>query len=597
MPTYNVLVDDDFNRTATSFGSGANSTTGVGSPVSGHFSAPSVGGAWIDLVGNEFNISAPGTLNTAGAISNTYDVTHLLYRPAVENTIDGRVRVWATGTSTTPAAIFRYVPASGGSGYDILSYQTGGFYGTKRINGAGAQGNMFTGMTATFVGGNTAVPSAYVFEVLTSTTGTATTFTMKYYAQTDTTFSNPLTTNTYVDTDATLSVLSGSLGTSSFNPTTFTRVQTAKFSTAPTPLTSGGATVAAYKTKAVATGGAATGGTSPYTYQWFKSLVSGNAGTAISGATSLTFSDTGISPATTYYYTLVSTDSVPATVSSNQALGTTLAANAVLIGFIGDSISYGSGSTSAPAADPIAGTNAISKELAYLIAHGQPASGYDQAIPGTKASDWLAGGANLPGAMAVFQNAQVTHISYMIGTNDSGAGSPVPASAYQISVQSTVNTLLATFPGVKIVLNDSPWIDISQAYAAAWGAGADPLLQTYRLVNAALANGNNILLGDTASYAFFQSNPTQLADGIHPNVAGHASLGTLWGIAFIQALSGSLSVISFDPNEHTVTIGLNANTAIVARHVSDQQIVSLRLAVPSSEKSVVSGLTTILTSL
>jgi len=56
---------------------------------------------------------------------------------------------------------------------------------------------------------------------------------------------------------------------------------------------------------------AATGGTGPYTYQWYRSTTSGftpGGGNAVSGATALTLDDTGLIPNTTYYYKLVATD-------------------------------------------------------------------------------------------------------------------------------------------------------------------------------------------------------------------------------------------------------------------------------------------------
>ena len=56
---------------------------------------------------------------------------------------------------------------------------------------------------------------------------------------------------------------------------------------------------------------AATAGVGPYTYQWYRSTVSGftpGAGTLISGATSLTLNDTGLIPNTQYYYVVVATD-------------------------------------------------------------------------------------------------------------------------------------------------------------------------------------------------------------------------------------------------------------------------------------------------
>lgn len=66
---------------------------------------------------------------------------------------------------------------------------------------------------------------------------------------------------------------------------------------------------------------AATGGTAPYAYQWYRSTTTGfspGVGNIISGATSLTLSDSGLQPGTTYFYKVVATDNVAATATSAQ---------------------------------------------------------------------------------------------------------------------------------------------------------------------------------------------------------------------------------------------------------------------------------------
>lgn len=73
---------------------------------------------------------------------------------------------------------------------------------------------------------------------------------------------------------------------------------------------------------------AATGGTAPYSYQWYRSVTSGfspGAGNIISGATSLSLSDSGLIPNTTYYYKVVATDSAgsPASITYTQLAVTT----------------------------------------------------------------------------------------------------------------------------------------------------------------------------------------------------------------------------------------------------------------------------------
>jgi hypothetical protein len=63
------------------------------------------------------------------------------------------------------------------------------------------------------------------------------------------------------------------------------------------------------------------GGISPYTYQWYRSTDSGftpGLGNILSGQTSLTLSDTGLTPSTNYYYKLRVTDSNSVIVDSSQ---------------------------------------------------------------------------------------------------------------------------------------------------------------------------------------------------------------------------------------------------------------------------------------
>jgi lysophospholipase L1-like esterase len=102
---------------------------------------------------------------------------------------------------------------------------------------------------------------------------------------------------------------------------------------------------------ATVTNSGASGGTSPYTYQWYRSTTSGftpNSGNLVSGATSLTLNDTGLSASTTYYYVLVATDSVSAAADSTQLAITTSALAALVNG----SLSHTSvGSTTATVVD------------------------------------------------------------------------------------------------------------------------------------------------------------------------------------------------------------------------------------------------------
>lgn len=67
---------------------------------------------------------------------------------------------------------------------------------------------------------------------------------------------------------------------------------------------------------------AATAGTGPYTYQWYRSQTTGftpGAGSLIAGATALTLSDSGLQPGVTYYYVVIATDTGAGNATSTSA--------------------------------------------------------------------------------------------------------------------------------------------------------------------------------------------------------------------------------------------------------------------------------------
>ncbi len=72
---------------------------------------------------------------------------------------------------------------------------------------------------------------------------------------------------------------------------------------------------------------AATGGTSPYTYQWYRSTTTGftpGAGNILSGQTGLSLADSGLIPATSYYYVVVATDTGNSNVTASSSQLTVL---------------------------------------------------------------------------------------------------------------------------------------------------------------------------------------------------------------------------------------------------------------------------------
>lgn len=71
---------------------------------------------------------------------------------------------------------------------------------------------------------------------------------------------------------------------------------------------------------AATTGG--TGGTGPYTYQWYRSTTTGftpGAGSLLAGQTALTLADSGLAGATAYYYKVIVTDTGNSNVTATSS--------------------------------------------------------------------------------------------------------------------------------------------------------------------------------------------------------------------------------------------------------------------------------------
>lgn len=78
---------------------------------------------------------------------------------------------------------------------------------------------------------------------------------------------------------------------------------------------------------AIITSAVATGGTGPYTYQYYRSTTTGfspGAGNILSGQTNLVLNDSGLLPNTTYYYVVVATDTGASNATANSSQLTVL---------------------------------------------------------------------------------------------------------------------------------------------------------------------------------------------------------------------------------------------------------------------------------
>lgn len=272
----------------------------------------------------------------------------------------------------------------------------------------------------------------------------------------------------------------------------------------------------------VVTCGAAADGTAPYTYQWYRSTTPNftpGAGNILTGATTLTYTDTTPVFGTDYYYILVVTDNASATAQSNQIAGTLLSATQSY-GFIGDSITLGLNLSAGQ--DPPSQFGVLWKKWKKQ----ETVNVSNRGVTGSKTADWISGSTNLTNAKTAFA-AMIpvpTYILVMLGTNDAAAH--VTAATYFSNLQSLCTDL--TGAGYKVVLS-YPIYTPSGANSGATDQAATALCLAYQAQIDALINGSTILRGDVLGYGYYMNNLSELqADQTHPTATGALSLATLW---------------------------------------------------------------------
>jgi len=154
----------------------------------------------------------------------------------------------------------------------------------------------------------------------------------------------------------------------------------------------------------------ATGGTAPYTYQWYRSTTTGfaaGAGNLVSGATSLSLSDSGLTPGTNYFYKVIATDDGSVAGTSSQLAVSTVAAVSSQNTFgmspiLGQNDLRFNGNTLECQFDPAgSGTLVAGQAVKWSTVSG----GVPKVVPSTATSDVCAG----------FVNYNIKNASYVAG--------------------------------------------------------------------------------------------------------------------------------------------------------------------------------------
>lgn len=288
---------------------------------------------------------------------------------------------------------------------------------------------------------------------------------------------------------------------------------------------------------------AATGGTGTKYYQWHRSLTTGftpSGATAISGATSLTLNDTGLTSETLYYYKLVVTDSAtPTPATTTTAEVAVYTAQPIFLGAIGDSI--------------YSGYNIPSLVQTVLQTLNVPGIGTrsvtlsNQGVSGSNSSQWVPGQTNYTTALSAFNTASsgfaagLKLILIMLGTNDAKNSVATATATYQSNILSTANGLIAA--SYKVVAN-APTYAGSAATTTTSGdltsALGNPRIKEYARALTKIANQKTLFLGDLGSYyGISQADTTFLGDGIHPTATGQALISGAQAAKAWEALFGT----------------------------------------------------------
>lgn len=308
-------------------------------------------------------------------------------------------------------------------------------------------------------------------------------------------------------------------------------------------------------TTSVTTAVTASGGTSPYAYQWHIGatadfVVSG--GTAVSGATAAAsiISGNGLSATTAKFLKVVVTDSAgsPATVTSGVVwarLG--VAPNSLKLGFCGDSITV-----TPSGSDNVAVWEAeILKQLGGFRAVDYFNGGISGSNTSNDANGWgttatsttpIAGqsGNYIAGFQAKLISLWGTPhpvsnpvwVIIWLGRND--ALSNTSQATFQSQLSAIVNSFVAA--GFSVIL-DAPIA--SAPGASSWSDAKTALVYSYIAAQNNLANGTTIRTGDRECPVLFGMFPALFADLIHPNAEGARRAAVPKAVSHLRVINPS----------------------------------------------------------
>ena len=148
----------------------------------------------------------------------------------------------------------------------------------------------------------------------------------------------------------------------------------------------------------------------------------------------------------------------------------TVQTQALVLGFVGDSITYGVGCSSQ--------CNAVYTATNTLIQAGNVVTSINKGVSGATTRDWQPTKYDFTSAIAAFTAAHVNVVTIMLGTNDSKTQISETAAEYKSNMSNIVAALLAPATGIKHVILQQP-IYVSTSMSSSWTTNSDDLLQQY----------------------------------------------------------------------------------------------------------------------
>ncbi|MGC4033678.1 MAG: SGNH/GDSL hydrolase family protein [Tepidisphaeraceae bacterium] len=274
-----------------------------------------------------------------------------------------------------------------------------------------------------------------------------------------------------------------------------------------------------------------TGGTGTLTHRLYRDTSPGftpGTGNLLGVVTGSSYSDTGLTANTVYWYKLTTTDSLANVATSNQtAAGTTRDPATLVIGVIGDSLNAYKPTETTSNSGTIDVPTLVGRYLSQ--AKGQHAvTVVNRAVAGQMTSDWLPATSQYIAAKAAMLTAGVQWAYITLGANDARVAYSLSKATYKANLLSIASDLVSA--GIKVVINAPPYA-VPGSLSNQWTEASTALLAQYQAVPGEIANGATIFAGDTAAFGAVAQNPSWQIDGVHFTASGAAAQAKLYADA------------------------------------------------------------------